>query len=122
MKASSAKAKGRALVKMFLDGLVSALDISPEEFTITPAGVNGEDLVPSPAARKLFPYSVEAKSRAKIVIYQWLEQAKGHGHEPILVVKQNRSEPLVIMRQEAFLKLINNNNRNNNNGTDINTY
>lgn len=122
MKASSAKAKGRALVKMFLDGLVSALDISPEEFTITPAGVNGEDLVPSPAARKLFPYSVEAKSRAKIVIYQWLEQAKGHGHEPILVVKQNRSEPLVIMRQEAFLELINNNNRNNKNGTDINTY
>lgn len=110
MKASSAKAKGRALVKLFLDGLVSALGTSPEEFTITPAGVNGEDLVPSPAARKLFPYSVEAKSRAKIVIYQWLEQAKGHGHEPLLVVKQNRSEPLVIMRQETFLNLIKNNN------------
>jgi hypothetical protein len=110
MKASSAKAKGRVLVKTFLQGLVSALDISPEEFTVTPSGVNGEDLVPSPMARKVFPYSVEAKSRAKIVIYQWLKQAEGHGHEPLLVVKQDRSQPLVIMKQETFFNLIKNNN------------
>lgn len=106
MKTSSAKAKGRALVKIFAQGLSNALGIDIEEFTITPSGVNGEDLVPSPYARKLFPYSVEGKSRARIAIYEWMKQAEGHGHEPLLVVKQNRSEPLVIMKQEAFYKLL----------------
>jgi hypothetical protein len=106
MKASSAKAKGRALVKSFAEGLSNALGINMDEFTITPSGVNGEDLVPSPYARKLFPYSVEGKSRARIAIYEWMKQAEGHGHEPLLVVKQNRSTPLVIMKQETFYKMI----------------
>lgn len=106
MKASSAKAKGRALVKIFAQGLSEALGIGMDEFTITSSGVNGEDLVPSPYARKLFPYSVEGKSRAKIAVYEWMKQAEGHGHEPLLVVKQNRSEPLVIMKQETFYKLL----------------
>lgn len=115
MKASSAKAKGRALVKMFAEGLSTALGINMDEFTITPSGVNGEDLVPSPYARKIFPYSVEAKSRARIALYEWMKQAEGHGHEPLLVIKQNRSEPLVVMKQETFYKLINETTKRNKN-------
>lgn len=113
MNASSAKAKGRRLVADFVKRISTSLDIPEEEFTITPSGVNGEDLVPSPAARKRFPFSVEAKSRASIVIYKWFKQAEGHGHEPILLIKQNRSEPLIVMRTETFLRLINEKEKDN---------
>jgi hypothetical protein len=113
MKPSSAKAKGRKLVADFVKELSASLEISEEEFTITSSGVNGEDMVPSPFARKRFPYSLEAKSRSAIVIYTWFEQAKKHGHEPLLLVKQNRSEPLIIMRTETFMKLLKNEKDNN---------
>jgi hypothetical protein len=72
-------------------------------------GVSGEDLLLSPAARRQLPISIECKSREKIAVYGYYEQAetnaKGKG-EPVVFIKQNRSRPLVIVDAEYFLELI----------------
>jgi hypothetical protein len=71
-------------------------------------GASGEDIQLSPAARKLIPYQIECKNKATSQIHTYYEQAQEHGqHEPLVVVKKDRSIPLVVMSLEHFLKLIN---------------
>tara|TARA_Y100000310_G_C20108003_1_gene545790 strand:+ start:220 stop:525 length:306 start_codon:yes stop_codon:yes gene_type:complete len=49
---------------------------------------------------------IQCKRRAKIGIYAWWEEnkqtAEPTGKEPILIVRQDRSEPLVVMSMEMF--------------------
>jgi hypothetical protein len=72
-------------------------------------GQNGEDILLSPAARSRCPISVECKSRDRIAVYGYYEQAetnaKGKG-EPVVFIKQNRSSPLVVVDAEYFLDLL----------------
>ncbi len=71
-------------------------------------GVSGEDLLLSPAARRKLPISVECKSRASISVYGHYQQAKDNcrGFEPVLVIKQNRDKPLVVVDCEYFFELL----------------
>jgi hypothetical protein len=70
-------------------------------------GAGGEDVQLSPAARKLIPYQIECKAKNRAQVFTWYEQAKTHGkHEPIVVVKQDRKKPLVIVDAEHFFKLL----------------
>jgi hypothetical protein len=71
-------------------------------------GVSGEDVLLSPAARRVLPISLECKSRATISVYGYYEQAKTNakGYEPVCVVKQNRSSPLVVVDAEYFFDLM----------------
>lgn len=71
-------------------------------------GVSGEDLLLSPKARRYLPISIECKSRSAIAVYGYYEQAKTNakGYEPVVVVKQNRSKPLVVVDAEYFFKLL----------------
>ena len=71
-------------------------------------GVSGEDLLFSPKARRYLPISVECKSRSSIAVYGFYDQAKANakGHEPVCVIKQNRSGPLVVVDAEHYFKLL----------------
>lgn len=70
-------------------------------------GAGGEDVQLSPAARKLLPYQIECKAKARAQVYTWYEQAKSHGsHEPLVFIKQDRKKPLVIVDAEHFLNLL----------------
>jgi hypothetical protein len=71
-------------------------------------GASGEDILLSPAARRVVPLSIECKSRDKIAVYGYYEQAKENakGYEPCLFIKQNRSKPLVVVDAEYFLELL----------------
>lgn len=70
-------------------------------------GAGGEDVQLSPAARRLFPYQIEAKSRASLAIYGMFDQACSHGSaEPVLFVKANRRQPLVVVDAEHFIELV----------------
>jgi len=61
----------------------------------------------SPAARKLFPYTIECKNLAKIAVYKYYIQAMGHGnHEPLVVIKQDRARPLAVVDLEHFMELV----------------
>lgn len=70
-------------------------------------GAQGEDVQLSPAARRLFPYQIECKAKARAQVYTWYEQAKSHGnHEPLVFIKQDRKRPLVVVDAEHFVKII----------------
>ena len=109
MKTASAKNKGRTLQKLVRDKILDTFpELEPDDCKSTSMGAGGEDIQLSPAARKLFPFSVEAKSRASIGVYAWYQQAKTNAPkntEPLLVIKQNHSKPLVVIDLDAFMEL-----------------
>jgi hypothetical protein len=110
MRPQSAKAKGRNLQKWVVSQLLSLFpSLSKDDVSSRSMGSGGEDVLISPAARVLFPYSVECKARKSLkTIYDWLAQANANanGYAPIVVIKQNHSEPLVILGADVFFKLV----------------
>ena len=72
-------------------------------------GVNGPDIILSDTAKRLCPYLFETKNQNKMkTIYEFYNQArKNAGHlEPVVVMKMNSREPLVVLDVEHFFKLI----------------
>lgn len=110
MKTSSAKAKGRLLQQLVRDKILDAFPrLEPDDVKSTSMGAGGEDIQLSPAARRWFPYSTECKSRASVGVYAWYQQAKTNAPkdmEPLLVIKQNHSKPLVVIDLDAFMELV----------------
>jgi hypothetical protein len=108
MKPQSAKNKGRLLQKLVRDLILSTFpSLEPDDVKNTPMGTQGEDVMLSPAARKLIPYQIECKNKAKSQIHTYYDQAKTHGnHEPLVIVKMDRKEPLAIINAEKFFKLL----------------
>lgn len=111
MKTKSAKAKGRVLQNWFRESLINIVGLDPQSVRCQIMGVGGEDIVIAPSVRKTqFPYAVECKNREKLNLWEAYEQAsKNSGQwEPLLVVKRNRSRPLVILDAIKFLEIIKN--------------
>lgn len=108
MKTQSAKAKGRKLQQLVRDFIRETFELSENDVVSTSMGAQGIDVQLSDKARELFPFAVECKSYARIAVYQWWKQAKDNAKElsPLLVIKQNRSEPLVIISMQTFRNLI----------------
>lgn len=70
-------------------------------------GASGEDIQLSPAARKLVPFQIECKNKARSQIHTYYEQAKTHGEqEPMVIVKQDRKETLAIVELDVFLSML----------------
>jgi hypothetical protein len=109
IKPASAKQKGRSFQQQTRDLILSLfLQLEPDDVKSTSMGAQGEDIQLSPAARKLIPYQIECKAKARAQVYTWYEQAKAHGdHEPLVVIKQDRKKPLVVVDAEHFFKILN---------------
>lgn len=112
MKTSSAKSKGRNLQKRVRDAILEAFpDLTDRDVRSTSMGATGVDVLLSNAAIQHFPYSVECKSRAAISVYSlWgdtIDNVAPDTH-PLLVIKQNRSDPLVVVTLEHFMELAKN--------------
>lgn len=107
---ASRKSKARRLQQTVRDKiLLSFPSLENDDVKSTSMGAGGEDVQLSPSARKLFPYSVECKNRASMPLYAWYQQASHNapkGVEPILVVKQNYSKPLVVIDLDHFMELV----------------
>jgi hypothetical protein len=110
MTPQSAKGKGRRLQQWARDKVLLLFpDLEPDDVRSTSMGAGGEDVLLSPAARKLFPFSVECKNLKAIAAYKFYEQAKANcpkGSEPLVVMKQNNSPPLVLVSAEWFFKQV----------------
>lgn len=109
ISAQSAKAKGRRLQQAVRDNILSAFpSLEPDDVRSTSMGAGGEDVQLSPAARKLFPYSVECKNLAKIAVFNYYEQSQTNAgsYEPLVVIKQNRSKPLAVVDFDHFMELV----------------
>lgn len=110
MKPQSAKSKGRLHQQWTRDEILKNFPtLEPDDVQSRSMGAGGEDLMLSPAARKVFPFSVECKSRASFAFYKDLEQAKYNcpeGSQPLLVCRGNRKKPVVIVDAEWFFERI----------------
>ncbi len=111
MKTRSAKNKGKRLQNKVRDLLLETFkdELEPDDIRSQIMGMSGEDIVLSPAARRLFPFSVECKAQESLSIWSALEQAESNAgkHIPLLVFKRNRSKTYVTIELEEFIKLIN---------------
>lgn len=133
MKTSSCKAKGRNLQKEVVmkfrqrygfdlkrnfenKGLnVEEIDSSPSEncyegdITARPMGCSGTDIVMSPEAEGIIPFSIECKAQENLNIWSAMEQAESNtkeGRVPLLVFKRNRTETYCALKFSDLLKLL----------------
>jgi len=108
MTPQSAKNKGRELQKWVRDKLLTTFkSLERDDVRSTSMGASGEDVLLSPAARKLIPYQIECKNKATSQIHTYYNQCKEHGdYEPLVIVKKNRDIPLAVVSAEHFLKLL----------------
>lgn len=109
MKTSSAKAKGRKLQQWFAKVLVEKLGVDEEDIESRPMGSQGEDIIMGKQTRQVFPYSVECKNQEAVNVWKAYEQASENckGYEPLVVIKRNRSKPLVLVDAEYFVEIHN---------------
>ena len=107
MKTSSAKKKGRKLQQWMRDLLIKKLDVHPEDIESRSMGSQGEDLIMARAAREKFPLSIECKNQESVNVWKSYEQAAENSgeYEPIVVIKRNKSKPLVVIDAEYFVSI-----------------
>ena len=109
MKPRSAKNKGKRLQNKVRDLILEKFNqLEPDDVRSVTMGESGEDILLSPAARKLFPFSTECKNQEKINIWASLEQAETNSgkHIPIVIFKRNRSKTYVALEFEKLLELL----------------
>ena len=82
--------------------------LEPNDIESQVMGMSGEDIVLSPAAKRVIPYSFECKNQERLNLWGSLEQAEGNSQDrqPVLVFKRNRSKVYVALDFEHFLELI----------------
>ena len=109
MLVASSKAKGRRwqqrIVMMIHDCFPS---LECDDVRSTPMGVSGPDVQLSPAAKKLFDVSIEAKNQERPGLRKAWEQADANsdGCNPLLFNTWNRGPELVTMKASYYFNLI----------------
>jgi hypothetical protein len=109
MNVRSNKAKGRKLQNTVRDLLRNSFpSLEEDDIKSQTMGMTGEDIVLSPAARKLIPYSFECKNVERLQFWAAVEQAESNsdGRFPAIVVKKNRREPYIAIPLDSFIELI----------------
>ena len=117
----SSKAKGRRLQNLVRDTLRELYpNLHEDDIKSQTMGMSGEDIVLSPAAREVIPYSFECKNKERLDLWKSLEQAltNSNGRRPVLIIKRNRSRVYAVIEYDAFLDLIGGNNDRNNDAMD----
>tara|TARA_R100000808_G_scaffold25034_1_gene60693 strand:+ start:15599 stop:15946 length:348 start_codon:yes stop_codon:yes gene_type:complete len=107
----SSKAKGRRLQNLVRDKLRAAFDSLLEEDDIKSQimGMTGEDIVLSPAARKLIPYSIECKNVERLNVWKCIKQAEDNVQKdcnPALVIKRNQQSPYILIPLDEWISII----------------
>ena len=114
MTARSSKAKGRRLQNFVRDKLQEVVikdwkklpRLEEDDIKSQTMGMTGEDIVMSPAAKRLIPYSFECKNVEKLNVWSALEQAESNCEDrmPILVIKRNRSKVYAVVEFEKLME------------------
>ena len=110
MNTRSRKNKGKRLQNKVRDLLLEQFKdvLEQDDVRSTTMGDSGEDVLLSPAARKLFPFSVECKNQEKLNIWSSLEQAENNSgsHTPLLIFKRNRTKTYAVIEFKRLLELL----------------
>ena len=110
MKQKSRKAKGRRLQNFVRDKILKNFPhLKSKDVQCVENYAPGPDIILSKVGLKLVPYQFEIKNQEKMkTVYDFYKQAsKNCGKsEPVVVMKMNTREPLVVIDFEHFLELI----------------
>ena len=109
MKSRSAKNKGKRLQNQVRDLLLEKFQqLEEDDVRSTTMGDSGEDVLLSPFARRLFPFSIECKNQEKLNIWSSLEQAENNSgsHTPLLIFKRNRTKTYAVLEFDKLLELL----------------
>jgi len=109
MKTSSAKAKGRSLQNTIREQLkLNFPELEEDDIKCQIMGCSGVDILLSPAAKKLIPYSIECKNQEKLNIWESLKQCEknSNGLTPVLFFKRNRTDVYAVIKMEKFMDFI----------------
>lgn len=111
MRPSSAKAKGRRLQQKIVHDLLVAFRgaLEPGDVRSVSMGAGGEDILLSPKAMRLVPYSFEAKNQERLNVWSAVEQASQncpHNRAPCVVFSKNRADTYAVVPWDHFLTLI----------------
>ena len=110
MKPRSAKNKGKRLQNQVRDLILEKFQqLEEDDVRSTTMGDSGEDVLLSPFARRLFPFSIECKNQEKLNIWSSLEQDENNSgkHTPLLIFKRNRTKTYAVLELNELLKLLN---------------
>jgi len=117
MSAKSSKAKGRRLQNWVRDKLRLAFitnwtmvpKLEEDDIKSQTMGMTGEDIILSPAARKIIPYSFECKNVERLNIWSAIEQTETNCPKtstPVTIIKRNHSRVYVVMEFDSWIKNI----------------
>ncbi|MFL0587331.1 hypothetical protein ACH0BU_11860 [Sphingomonas olei] len=105
----SAKAKACRLQNKVRDAIrADNPDLDPADVTSAIMGSSGADIVLTPAAKRVHPYSYEAKAHANgfAKAYAAIDQAnRNDGLTPVAVVQHDRAKPLAILHLDDLREL-----------------
>ena len=111
MKPRSAKNKGKRLQNKIRDLILEEFNnvLELDDVRSITMGDSGEDILLSPAARRMFPFSVECKNQEKLNIWSALEQAEENSgdHTPLVIFKRNRTKTYAVLEFDKLLELLN---------------
>jgi hypothetical protein len=115
MKIKSSKAKGRRLQNWVKDQLHKIFvettmvpSLAPDDIKSQTMGMPGEDIVLSPRAKIVIPYSFECKNVERLNLWKALEQAKDNSDDrtPVLIMKRNRTKTYAVIEAKKFFELM----------------
>lgn len=110
MKTQSAKSKGRLLQKLVASQILEhSTNLTDNDVTSRPMGSQGSDVMLSEAALTQWPFDIECKNLKSgfTKLYDAIEQSEARSDKvPLVVIKQNRKTPLVCLRIEHFMDII----------------
>jgi len=115
MKTKSVKAKGRKLQNTVRDALrdiyvntTRVPKLKVDDIKSQTMGMPGEDIVLSPKAQEVIPYSFECKNVEKLSIWKAIEQCEQNSNEriPVVVFKKNGKVPHITMSLDNFINLL----------------
>ena len=115
MNPKSSKAKGRRLQnyvrdklrEMYIKKWTKMPKLHEDDIKSQTMGMSGEDIVLSPAAKKIIPFSFECKNKERLNIWQSIQQCEDNCKEstPVVVIKRNRSKIYAIMEFDKWLEI-----------------
>jgi hypothetical protein len=110
MKPRSAKNKGAKFQKDVRQTILNYLtNLESDDIKTAIMGESGVDLHLSPAAKKVFPFSVECKNQERLNVWESLSQAATNVKKdtyPALIFKRNRSKTYITLELEDFLEYV----------------
>ena len=109
--ARSSKAKGRRLQNLVRDRLreIYTPYIHEDDIKSQTMGMTGEDIVLSPAARELIPFSFECKNVERLQMWQAIDQCETNKPDcsaPAIVFKKNGKNPYIAIPFTVFCDML----------------